>query len=870
MLLVSKTYAAGMPFWFARAPDGAVSESLVLRAGDLRQLRAVYWTLRGRPAPSVGVVVIHPRIDFTHHYTIPRLLDAGFAVLGACTRHGNDDTRAEHEEMLLDVAACVRHLKEERRIERVVLLGNCGGGSLVAYYQAEARLPPSERTRRSPGGTQTRFERATMPPADAMVYVAAHRGQGKVLLAAIDPSVVDEADPLSCDPSLDMYDEKNGFREPPEWSAYDDAFLARYRAGQRARVARLDATARALLARHDAAARAAEAPDFTGLSSAERRDVLRRRACEAVMVVYRTMANPASVDRRIDPSGRDYGSLLSERPDLLDYAALGLARTCTPRAWLSTWSGLSSRADLAANVARIAEPTLLVTPTRDREILPGDAAAIASAIASPDKRVVTLDARHYFEPEPGGTASDVDRLMDVVVPWIRERLGAAPPARDATPSTARPAPSSSPRHAPSSSPRHAPSSSPRHAPSSSPRHAPSSSPRHATTRAWAFPERREHAALGPGIERANLRELAARPERFEHHLVVCASVDGARLELATASEPLYFGHVNVSDEYVIALASGDDLVDGFPLRTYLSDPETGEDVGRYRHRAGDLTLHPEGWLHWPGRLRPPYAPLGFPPGTRRAGLSLVYCAGEPTPPKAFPLPLPDGRAGDVATYRVPAARMVLASLTGEPGPLATIGRTTLTLLARPGPIARARGAWLVVLEALRDSEHAAADLYRLAPGAALDGAGIVRALLLESSAASPDPTPPAWSGVPAPSFAPHEDAPAGALPFDAPGIRVEARGPDTVTIAVGAKTSEVPRYWLARTLFRLGLHGLRLGYVETYGGFFVDDRGDGPLRVGLRLGGTRASVLVRRDAAFALFEGLYRAVAPAGYTERLV
>jgi hypothetical protein len=134
------------------------------------------------------------------------------------------------------------------------------------------------------------------------------------------------------------------------------------------------------------------------------------------------MANPASVDRRIDPSGRDYGSLLSERPDLMNYASLGLGRTCTPRAWLSTWSGLSSKADLVANVARITEPSLLVTPSRDREILPADAKAIEDAMASADKRAVTLDARHYFEPEFGVKESpDVDRMLDIVVPWIHEK-----------------------------------------------------------------------------------------------------------------------------------------------------------------------------------------------------------------------------------------------------------------------------------------------------------------------------------------------------------------------------------------------------------------------------------------------------------------
>ncbi|HTL35938.1 MAG TPA: hypothetical protein VL326_22565, partial [Kofleriaceae bacterium] len=74
MTLVSKTYWMGLPFWFKRAPEGAEVESLVLRAHDMRQLRALWWH-RGKP--KVGVVVIHPRVDFAHHYAVPRLVAAG-------------------------------------------------------------------------------------------------------------------------------------------------------------------------------------------------------------------------------------------------------------------------------------------------------------------------------------------------------------------------------------------------------------------------------------------------------------------------------------------------------------------------------------------------------------------------------------------------------------------------------------------------------------------------------------------------------------------------------------------------------------------------------------------------------------------------
>lgn len=375
------------------------------------------------PAMKVGVVVIHPRVDFMHHYAIPRLLAAGVSVLAANTRHAGNDTYAEHEEMVLDVGACVQYLREKRGIERVVLLGNCGGASLCAYYQAQAKLAPAERIARSPGGAPTHFEGAKLSPADAMVYLAPHRGQGRILMTSIDPAVTDERDPLAVDRTLDMYDPANGFREPPAWSEYAPEFLAEYREAQVARVRRLDAIAREHLARFADATAASTAPGFNATSE-DGRATMRRRAHEPVMVVYRTMANPACVDRTIDPSERDYGSLLSERPDLMNYAALGLARTCTPRAWLSTWSGLSSHADLVANVARISEPTLLVHAGRDREIFPADISAIAGALASSDRRVDTLaGARHYFEPDLGQRdAPHVEAAMDLVVPWIQERF----------------------------------------------------------------------------------------------------------------------------------------------------------------------------------------------------------------------------------------------------------------------------------------------------------------------------------------------------------------------------------------------------------------------------------------------------------------
>ena len=74
---------------------------------------------------------------------------------------------------------------------------------------------------------------------------------------------------------------------------------------------------------------------------------------------------------------------------------------------------------------------------------------------------------------------------------------------------------------------------------------------HPTTSTWRMPP----AGRPPlaGARRTNLRELAARPARFEHHLTVVARAGCAQLEMVTASEPLSFAHINVSDEYALAL-----------------------------------------------------------------------------------------------------------------------------------------------------------------------------------------------------------------------------------------------------------------------------------------------------------------------------
>lgn len=403
---------------FMSLPEGTRSETLSFKAADGVPSRGVLHTRGGE---KTVVCFSHPRADMSQHYLIPYLLDAGFAAYGHQCRGLNNDVDCEHEKILQDLAVGFRHLMSDRGFEKLVLVGNSGGGGLFTFYQEQAATAPPGRLTDTAAGEPLDLNAIDMPAADGLVMMATHPGEGALMLDAIDPSVVDEDDPLSVDPALDMYNPANGYREPPESSTYSAEFLKRYRAGQAARVARLDAKARGWIAESaHFKARMAD-PSFVGLPLDEQHFIRRRAAAGRYMIIYRTEANPAYCDLSLHSweSTREAGSVATTDPLRGNYGPGGFSRYITPRAWLSSWS-ISSRANVLRNLETIDVPFLMLAYRGDNVCFPDDNKDQVEACPSSDKTMEFIDGDHYGLP-----MTERDKGMKIVVEWLRQRFPTA-------------------------------------------------------------------------------------------------------------------------------------------------------------------------------------------------------------------------------------------------------------------------------------------------------------------------------------------------------------------------------------------------------------------------------------------------------------
>jgi pimeloyl-ACP methyl ester carboxylesterase len=363
---------------------GAALES----QSGLQQLRPRIYGAWAQPAGArkVAAIVMHPTSNFMGHYLIEPLAQRGVACMGLNSRYAGNDSLLLMERVIQDLGAGVQFLRAQG-YEKVVLLGNSGGASLAAFYQAQAeRLTISTMV----DGDPAHLSPADLPPVQGLALCAAHEGRSTLLRNWIDPSVIDERDALAADPALDMYDPANG---PP----FSIEFLARLRAGQRDRLAKIEHWVNQRL-------RLLRAQGGPG------------SARDEAFIVYRTHADPRCLDLSLDPNDRQVGSVWGNGAAgarAVNYAASQMGRVTSLTAFLSQWSS-RSRADGPSNLAMTTVPVLLCTYTADQSTFPSTKRAWMEAGGARLRNVDVVGGNHYLAGQP----DLVDQVADEMAQWM--------------------------------------------------------------------------------------------------------------------------------------------------------------------------------------------------------------------------------------------------------------------------------------------------------------------------------------------------------------------------------------------------------------------------------------------------------------------
>ncbi|CAN5855466.1 alpha/beta hydrolase [soil metagenome] len=346
--------------------------------------QGLYYRGVGRK-PKAAVIATHYQIDFSEHYLADYLATRGIGFLGWNTRFRGFESTFLLDHALVDIGVGVRWLREIAGVETVILLGNSGGGSLMAAYQAQAanhtahHVTPLEGMRPAAGLNE-------LPPADGYASSAAHPGRPDVLTAWMDAAVIDENDPVASNPDLDLFDARNG---PP----FDADFVERYRAAQ--------------IARNNT---------ITDWADTELKRVRAAGFSDRPFTVMRTWADPRMVDPAIEPTKRQPNLCYAGVPVNANRSTHGIAAACTLRNWIGMWSLRHAQTRAEPHLARIDCPALVINADQDTGVFPSDAKRIYDALASNDKQMCSIDSDHYFTT-PGARGEQADTIAK----WITKR-----------------------------------------------------------------------------------------------------------------------------------------------------------------------------------------------------------------------------------------------------------------------------------------------------------------------------------------------------------------------------------------------------------------------------------------------------------------
>ena len=338
------------------------------------------------PITDTALVFMHPAGAGGAYLPMPTALaKSGIPVIYCNSRYRGVDSGLIMEKVVLDLAACIKEVKEKLGYKRVVLAGWSGGGSLSLFYQSQAENPTLTST---PAGDPPNLKEADLPKADGLMLLAAHCSRATTLTEWLDPSITNESQPHIRDKEFNLYDPLNP-NQPP----YSKEFIEEFRNKQIARNKRITDWALDKL------------DSFHGDPTKE-----------YGFVVHGTMADPRWLDADLEPNDRRVGWCYLGDPKVVNDSPIGLSRFSSIRSWLSQFSYELSEADGEKCGRNTSVPTLVIGNSADDACPPSHNQRLFESIQHESKKLhIVKGANHYYF----GQKAELSEAVKVSLDWLK-------------------------------------------------------------------------------------------------------------------------------------------------------------------------------------------------------------------------------------------------------------------------------------------------------------------------------------------------------------------------------------------------------------------------------------------------------------------
>jgi len=181
---------------------------------------ALYEPVASNEKSHIGVLVMHSDADYTYFSACTELSKRGYTVFCAA------NSGAGLDRTVLDAKTALAYLRARPGVRKVILFGHSGGATLMTAYQdiAENGVKVCQGPEKI---IKCSDYLAGLSPADGVILADANWGNAEMALFSLDPAVVSEDSGTNMDPSLDLFNPKNGFN-PNGDSDYSQEFIHKF------------------------------------------------------------------------------------------------------------------------------------------------------------------------------------------------------------------------------------------------------------------------------------------------------------------------------------------------------------------------------------------------------------------------------------------------------------------------------------------------------------------------------------------------------------------------------------------------------------------------------------------------------------------